>query len=437
MRPLLIELRRSAALWTGILTLGIAFGLFYGFSGPWGKGAEAWTEEWTNLARWMRYHLMLVWPLALAAGAWQGRRDRRAKMDELLSSTPRPALIRVLPPVVAMCLGLAGAYLVLFLIGAVQVAGNASYNDFGWVPILLVGFLALFAGALLGMGIGRVLPFVLTAPVLAVTGLAAMIITSLGSPGSGSALDGAVSQQVSLLGPALKNVQNAFTTIATSVSVLQIVWFAALGLTGYALFVFTGPRARLLALIPVVAGAAIVLPLFPSHEGDVVVQDPDAVALVCATGSPRVCVTRMHEDALTELAGPAREALAQLAKLPGPQPTSVVESTRSFYRPGPPEPAPAGVMLAHLDNREFIDDSRRALLAGQACPYSADYYADVARRTVIASWFEGELASVSRVRPLPADAATIAEPMWESLRALPTGQQAARIAELRAQGDRC
>jgi hypothetical protein len=78
MRALLIELRRSAALWTGVLTLGLALGLYYGFSGPWSKGADAWTAEWTNLARWLRYHLTLLWPVALAAGAWQGRRDHRS-----------------------------------------------------------------------------------------------------------------------------------------------------------------------------------------------------------------------------------------------------------------------------------------------------------------------------------------------------------------------
>jgi hypothetical protein len=438
MRALLIELRRSAALWTSVLTLGVALGLFYGFSGPWGKGAEAWTEEWTNLARWLRYHLLFLWPVALAAGSWQGRREHRSKMDELLTTVPRPPLLRVLPPVLAMCIGLAGAYLVLFLIGAIQVVGNASFNNYGWVPILVVGFLALMAAALLGMGIGRVLPFVLTAPVLGVAGLAAMIITTMGAPGNGSSLDGIVSQQVALLGPALLGVRDAFGTIATQVSVLQIVWFVALGLTGLGLVAFVGRRVRLFALIPVVVGAAIVVPLFPSDPAGVVVRDTEAVALVCATGTPRVCVSRLHEDQLDGLVGPARQVLAELARLPGQHPTSVVESMRSWRITGPPGDHDPSVVLAQLDDFEFIADSRRSMLAGpeKNCP-EPDYRSDSARRAVIASWFDGKLANINTTRPMLPDVAARAEPLWQSLQALPLDQQAARIAELRAQAYRC
>jgi hypothetical protein len=438
MRALGIELRRSAALWTGVLTLGVALGLFYGFSGPWGKGAEAWTEEWTNLARWLRYHLMLLWPVALAAGAWQGRREHRSKMDELLTTVPRPPLLRVLPPVLAMCIGLAGAYLVLFLIGAVQVAGNATFNDYGWVPILLVGFLALLAAAVLGMGIGRVLPFVLTAPVLGVAGLGAMIVTTLGSPGTSSNLDGVVSQQVALLGPALMGVRDTFGTIATQVSVLQIVWFVALGLTGLGLVAFAGRQARLFALVPVVVGAAIVLPLLPSDATEVVVRDTEAVALVCAPGTPRVCVSRLHEDQLDGLVGPARQVLADLARLPGQQPTSVIESMRSWRIAGPASDHDPSVVLAQLDDFEFIADSRRTMLAGPGkhCP-DPDSGSDYARRAVIASWFDGTLANVAPTRPMLPDVATRAGTAWQSLRALPLDQQAARIAELRAEAYRC
>ncbi|MBP2324654.1 hypothetical protein JOF56_005039 [Kibdelosporangium banguiense] len=441
MRTLLIELRRSAALWTGGLTLVLALVLLYGFPGPWAKGAEDWTEEWTNLARWLRYHLMLLWPVALAAGAWQGRRDHRSKMDELLATVPRPAVLRVLPPVLAMCIGLVGAYLVLFLVGAVQVIGNTSFNDFGWVPILLVGFLSLIAGALVGMGIGRVLPFVLTAPVLGVAGLVAMVVTSIGSPGTGSNIAGSVSQQVALLGPALENARNAFDTIATMVSVLQMVWFVALGLTGFALFAlsgFSGRQARLLAPLPVIVGAAIVLPLLPSRPDQVVIRDTEAVALVCAPGAPRVCVSRLHEDQLDELATPAREVLAALARLPAPQPTSVVESMRSRNISGPPGDLSPDVIYAQLDDFEFTADSRRTMLAGpeQNCPES-DYAADMARRAVIASWFDGELAGVRKSRPMPPDVAARAESLWQSLRSLPADQQAARVAGLRAQAYRC
>jgi hypothetical protein len=438
MRALWIELRRSAALWSGVLLLGTVLVLTYAFSGPWGKGPDAWTEEWTNLARWLRFHLMLVWPLALAVGAWQGRRAHRSKMDELLGSVPRPAAQRVLPVALAMCVGLAAAYLVLFLAGAVQVVGNTTFNDFGWVPILVVGFLALFAAALLGMGIGRVLPFLLTAPVLGIAGLAAMVLTSIGSPGTGSILDGAVSQQVALLGPAFEGVRDTFDTIAAHVSVLQMVWFGALILTGFGLFAFDGLKARLLALLPTVVGAAIVLPLLPSEPDEVVVRDAEAVALVCAEGTPRVCVSRLHEDELDSVVEPGRAALADLARLPGDQPAAVIESMRSWLTTGPREPIPAGTVAAQLDDPEFILDRRRNLLAGpvRGCTTWSGEPAEAARRAVIASWFDGRLETVAR-RPMHPEVAMLAEPMWQSLQALPRDQQAAQVAELRAQGLKC
>jgi hypothetical protein len=79
----------------------------------------------------------------------------------------------------------------------------------------------------------------------------------------------------------------------------------------------------------------VVLPLFPNDKAGVFSTDADAVAVVCADGLPRVCVTRIHQDSLRTLLGPAREALALLAKIPN-APTAVEEDTTYFQEHGAP-----------------------------------------------------------------------------------------------------
>lgn len=78
-----IELRRSAALGAALITVVVGVGALYVSTGRWSTG-------WMALALAIREYLLLLWPLALAAGAWQGRREHRAKVGELFATTARP-----------------------------------------------------------------------------------------------------------------------------------------------------------------------------------------------------------------------------------------------------------------------------------------------------------------------------------------------------------
>ncbi|NRN65698.1 hypothetical protein GC106_29090 [Kibdelosporangium sp. 4NS15] len=429
----MIELRRSAGLWTGLLIFVISVGLFYALPGPWSKGMDAWTEEWTSLAMWQRWLLNMTWPLALGAGAWQGRRDRRSKMDELLATTSRSPFTRAVPPVAAMCVGVAGAYLAIFLVGAVQVAGNAGYFSAAWLPIMIVGVLSVIAAALAGMGIGRVFPFLLTAPILAVLGLAAMVITLTGGPGTGSALENTVSQQVALLSPVF-DPPDVFTTVSAEVNLVQGLWFIGLAVTGFGLLTLAGDKARLLALVPALAALAIALPSLPS-QGGVFETDTSAAALVC---EDQVCVSRIHEDHLPEVLGPAKQALSQLAKLPG-APTRVEEARMPSWDMDS-LPKSADVVYFHFDDWEFKRDSRRTILAGPAlarCDTWDKSVVSSAKRTVVASWFDGKFEPVRPSVPPNPEVMAVAEPMWQALQALPADQQPAHVASLRATAREC
>ncbi|RSM86000.1 hypothetical protein DMH04_15105 [Kibdelosporangium aridum] len=433
MRVLGIELRRSAALWTGLLVVLVGLGYFYGLPGPWGKGPDAWTEEWSMLAIWQRWLLNTLWPLALGAGAWQGRRDRRAKMDELLSTMPKSAFVRAMPAVVAMCVCATVAYLAIFLVGAIQVIGNASYHHIGWLPIMLVGILSMIAAVLFGMGIGRVLPYILTAPIVAVLAFVATTLALVGTPETKSALDSVISHQLATLTPVLDAKQDAFVLVATRVEVAQSLWFLGLTVTGFGLLTFVKRKA--LALIPAVVAVAIALPLLPSSRAELYEQDALAAALVC---EDRVCVSRLHQDHLHEVIAPARQALDQLAKLPG-GPTTVEEARTSPSTLMDGMPLSAGVAYFHFEDYEFRLNARRTILAGplRQCAQDEELTQAIAKRSVVASWFDGELRPVASRGPHGPKVTELAEQMWQELRALPVDQQPARVASLRASAQEC
>ncbi len=168
-RVLRIELRRSVAPWAGAVVLATALAFLYLLSGPWWKGTALWTAQWTSMALWTRVLLVFLWPLVVGLGALQGLRDHRSKMSELLTSTPRPAWHRAAPLAGPTAITLTSAFAFLVLQGAVQVLADTAYTHLGWLPISLVGALALVAGAVLGMGMGRALPSPLTPPALAVS----------------------------------------------------------------------------------------------------------------------------------------------------------------------------------------------------------------------------------------------------------------------------
>lgn len=243
MRVFRIELRRTSALVLGALVVLVVVGMLSW--GPSMKNSAAWTRQWTTMAEWVRFMLMVAWPLALGGGALQGLRDRRSGVEELFGSTPRPRAQRVGVTVGAVAAALVGAYAVVLVVGGVRVASSTDYFHLGWLPATLVGVVALAGAGALGMGLGRLVPSPLTPPLLAAGGLALMTL-GLGPTG------GDPSRWVLLL-PSLPMPVSVYASVRASVSVAQLVWFVGVALTG---FLLVASRRRWLGLLPVlVAGA--------------------------------------------------------------------------------------------------------------------------------------------------------------------------------------
>jgi hypothetical protein len=444
-RILRTELKRSLAPWAGVVALATSSALLYLISEPWSDATTAWTGQWTSMALWTRTLLFYLWPLAIGVGALQGLRDHRSKMSELLTSTPRPTWHRAAALAGTTAFALVAAFVSLILVGAVQVSAHTRYTHLGWLPISLVGVLALVAGAVLGMGVARALPSVLTPPALT---MGAFVFTALLARTETAATPGAPAAQPNrlvLLSPAVEEVPNALVTLSASVHLGQTLWMLGAAATGFALLIAATPRTRLLAPAPVLAGAALALLVLPADPRRMFVLDEAAAKPVC---DGAVCVSTAQQGRLAGLTGPGKEALRLLHGALGDRaPETVRENTTMLPDGATPRWSPTTVLF-DFDDDMFAaakgEEVTRALIAqGMApgcSPVGLDTFGgDQLAQTVAVGWVLGAL------EPLPGtgsaalnrDVMDRVRPVWEELMALPRAQQLARINAMRAAALSC
>ncbi|TNH30750.1 hypothetical protein FHG89_05735 [Micromonospora orduensis] len=309
-----IELRRSAAAGAALIVLTVGVAALFTAPGRWSAG-------WMSLALTTKEYMILLWPIALAAGAWQGRREHRAKVGELFATTPRSRARRMLPVLVAMGASVGLAFLLVVGAGGVRIASTAAYFPPDVVAITLVGALSLVAAAWLGLGIGRLLPALVTAPVLAVAGVLLVFFTAIMRPDWMGAI----------LSPAYgSNPFYPFQTIDARVTAVLALFMGGLALTGVLLLVARGPRTSVAAALPVLLGFGVAAAIVPRDDAALIAPiDPVARELVCTDDAPKVCVTRVNANVLDALTPLARQGLAALAKLPD-APTQVHEDRRAY-----------------------------------------------------------------------------------------------------------
>ncbi|MCX5583145.1 hypothetical protein [Streptomyces erythrochromogenes] len=436
-RVLRIELKRSVAPWAGAVVLTTALAFLYLVDAAWWRGTTAWTAQWTSMALWTRALLGYLWPLAVGLGALQGLRDHRSKVSELLTTTSRPAWHRAATLAGTTAITLASAFALLVLVGAVQVLSNTEYTHLGWLPVSLVGALSLAAGAVLGMGAGRALPSALTPPALT---MGAFVFTALVHMSLGTEPN-----RVSLLSPAVQEVREVLVTLSASVHVGQTIWLLGMAATGFALLVAATPRARLIALTPVLAGAAIALLVLPSDPGRMYVVDEAAAELVC---DGPVCVTKTHQARLADLAGPGKEALRLLhGALGGQAPVSVRENTAVLPDGSTPQWSGKTVLFDFDDDIIAAakgEELTWALIAKGMVPgctpvgWSSFGNEDFAQ-TVAVGWVLGDLRSLPGTgsASLRREVDAAARPVWTELKALPRAEQLSRINAMRAAALSC
>ncbi|MFF4319482.1 hypothetical protein [Streptomyces sp. NPDC001568] len=441
----LIELRRSVAPWAGAVVLVAALAFLHLLNGPWWNGTALWTAQWTSMAMWTRYPLVFLWPVAVGLGALQGLRDQRSRMSELLTSTPRPARHRAAALAGPTAFALVSAFGLIVLLGAVRVlAGDASYAHLGWLPISLVGALALAAGAVLGMGIARVVPSVLTPPALAVGTF--LLASFFRQTTDGALPTAAVPNRLSLLSPTVAEAREPLLTLAVPVHLGQTVWLLGMAATGLALLAAATPRGRLLALTPLLAGGAVALLVFPAAPRGTYVLDRAAAAQVC---DGPVCVTAAQRARLDDLSGPGKEALRLLRDALGDRaPVAVHEATLPRALGDTPERAP-GFLLVDFDDG-MLGGARgegltRALVAQGLAPVcfprsntESGTLPDAAAQSIGAAWvLGGEPRPLDGTMHRASDQDALTRPVWERFTALAPAEQRARIGAMHTAAVSC
>ncbi|AEB45440.1 hypothetical protein [Micromonospora maris] len=421
-----LELRRSAAPGAALITVMIGAGALYAATGRWSSG-------WMALAMTMREYLLLLWPLALAAGAWQGRREHRARVGELFASTARPRAQRMLPILGAMAVALGLAYLLVTAAGIAWIITTAQHRPLlNFIVVTAVGALSLVAAAWLGLGIGRMLPALATAPALGVAGVLLIFFSVVRFP---DWLAAAVS-------PAHGSSPfHAYQTIDNRVSGTLAISMTALALTGLLLFGAGGWRGRTAALLPAVLGITAAIAVVPRDQ-DVLnwPVDPVARQLVCTDDTPTVCVSRVHANVLDTLTPLAREGLTMLAKLPD-APTAVHEDTFSHVL-GDVRSTQDGVVTIEIgiDGRGGLAHPA-AVVPGILRRLGVEYdgncrQGDEAVERAAAYWLMGRKprsdvglvpGMIFEEPEINAEAVTL----WQGLRELPDAEALARITAVR------
>lgn len=233
-----------------------------------------------------------------------------------------------------------------------------------------------------------------------------------------------------------------YQTVDARVSAAQAAWMIALAVTGAALFAAGDRRARVAALLPAVLGVAVAIAVVP--RGDDYVQspiDPVARELVCADGTPQVCVSRVNAGVLDDLTPLAREGLALLAKLPNP-PTAVHEDTAVYMLDVAPAPRRADIVVIdiRIDKRGRLGHPDIVVaeivnglgVRGDATCRDRDPSVERA-----AAFYLMGRQPVSDVGFIPeaidesADINAEAVTLWQGLRKLPENEALARVAAVR------
>ena len=430
MNGLRIELRRSTALWAGLLVLVSSTGMLLLFTST----RASWQNNSTSAVLELRPPLAYVWALVVGLAVLQGMRDGRSGVTELFTSTSRPGWVRLgtLASAVAGVVAVTTALLCAGLVAVVAFGGG--FVSLGFVPLVVTTVLAMASSVLLGVAVGRLLPHPLTVPIALV---ATFTVASVAGQELQAQSPGQEVSRFALLSPVLDLPSTDLVTTSTSVDIGQIIWFTGLGVTAFLLLVSRSAGGLLAALLPAALSVALALTILPNKISDVLVTDSIAGDLVC---DGPVCLSRVHEESLPAVAAVGKEVLAKLAVLPG-APTEVREDTSAMAHLAAPQRNEKIVYLRSQGSTGVLamspEQMRLELLAGAgvgtgSAPNSFNVNESIVHH-LTAGYFNGGLAGLPS-EPLMWNSGRLRgeiETAWRALRAQSAQEQLNRVAQAR------
>ncbi len=336
-RPVFTEARRGW--WAAVVSLAVLFGLSLEFLENTGLSASSWVGTHAALRT---QGLLLGGPFAVAAGCWHGGRERRRATGELFSSVPASPLRRTAlaatPAVLWPAVGyaLAAALRLAYAWGWQEVPYGSPFAS-----LLVADTVAIASLGLLGFVAGRLIPWVLTAPVLAT--LAGVSMAYLGA-GQLLAPGGLVDDDaLRWLAPSNEHRQT-WDEPVWWFGPASVVWFGGLALA--ALTAYAGRRAVAAASL---AGAVAAAGVLVGTGGALWRPDPGATALTCTERSPQVCMSRVHALYLPEFSAAVSGVTSKLRRIPN-APERLVEVPTEYAGREPYFRRP--VTTAHVPGRD-------------------------------------------------------------------------------------
>jgi len=329
-RIALTELRRSNALAMAALIVAVSVAAL-------ATAVDLWLREWLKFTYNHATALFILVPLAMAGGAMLGRRERRTRAEELIASTGRPRWQRITPTAAAIAVAVAVAHLLVLTAGGILLAQTASYLSAGELLVPLTDVVILIGGAWLGLAAGRAWSSPLVPPALAVVSLVVQVgLTEI-------SLDVTRLDNLALI---VQPPSYDWEAVNGRAVLGHLALGAGLAAAGFLLAAAKSWRPRV-AAVAVLAVATMTAAMVPG-VGMAARYHVDTAAqrLVCADGTPQVCVTAVHAFALAQAAPDVRRALGLLAKLPGAPQRAVEWRADSVYEPGSAESEPPAVPVA-------------------------------------------------------------------------------------------
>ncbi|RSM73255.1 hypothetical protein DMB66_04355 [Actinoplanes sp. ATCC 53533] len=303
-RAVLLELRRG----TGVVLLAALAAVGSLMSVMAAVSADrqtAWSGSGPGVVSWLNTAGLLLGPIAAAAGAWVGGRERRLGVQELLAAVPKARWRRDLAGFGALGAAVAGGLALVAVLVAATVLPAFSYGGGRWPLSALLVLLGCVACLAIGFGIGRLVPHRWTAPVVA---LGVYLLS-----GVPTYLDSGVAQ----LAPVSNLPAGDGQRLRLAVAALAVGWLVGLSATA---FLIGSARRRGWAGLPALMAILVAVPLalLPvgwngnSYSAAWTEPDPDAMARVCSTGTPTVCLNAVHAALLPAVTELARPILAEL-----------------------------------------------------------------------------------------------------------------------------
>ncbi|SCL42119.1 hypothetical protein GA0074692_6665 [Micromonospora pallida] len=256
-----------------------------GIATIWAK-SERWVGHWPSSSAVVAW--AGLWGSCIAAGAvaWAVAAPRRGGYLSMLVASSRSRSRIYRPALLSVTVGSLVGYLAV--VGYVVAMTAPRATEGGLDPLEL---LPLLAWVVMSVGIGATLGTVVPAPVVApVVAAVVPYVIYMGAMYVDSSIDRAVLYDLSII----DNSAREYLRLPVELLVLRSALWLALGA---ALVTWMLGRGRVASVLAVVAGFAAAGGLVTANTR---LPVPEAYAVVCADGAPRVCVDRAHDHLLPE-----------------------------------------------------------------------------------------------------------------------------------------